>query len=138
MMAKRIAKFLGGILLFSFLEAANAAYEQITVYDFFASWCGPCRADIARDNELQEEYGEKVKFIGVNEDVEPDKADAFIASTQPNFDIKRDPSHEFAKSMGADNKTPSTVIVSNKKGQELISGSLSKSDLKDRINAHLE
>jgi thiol-disulfide isomerase/thioredoxin len=135
-MATKITKLLGGIFLFSFLGATNAA--GVTVYDFFASWCGPCRADIARDNELQKEYEGKVKFIGVNEDVEPNKADAFIASTQPKFDIRRDPSHEFAKSMGADNKTPSIVISSNKRGKELISGSLSQSDLKARINGHLE
>ncbi len=134
-MIKRKVALLGGVLLLSFLGSANA-YGKVTIYDFFASWCGPCRADMARDNELQAEYGGKVKFIGVNEDVEQDKADAFINSTKPKFEIIRDPSHAFAKKMGADNKTPSTVIVSDKKGKEVINGSLSKFELKSKIGAH--
>jgi thiol-disulfide isomerase/thioredoxin len=127
-------------LLASFLSSTNAYGSVVTVYDFFASWCTPCRADIARDNELQREYGDKVKFVGVNEDAEADRAKAneFIKSTKPNFEVKLDPNHAIAQSMGATNKTPSAVIVDGSGGQELINGSLSKSALMSRIDAHLK
>jgi thiol-disulfide isomerase/thioredoxin len=126
---------LSGILMASVLGSTDA-YASVTVYDFFASWCGPCRDDIRRDNELQREYGGKVSFVGVNEDEDDTAANAFISSTSPSFSIIKDPTHSKAKSMGAMNKTPSVVIVSNGR-TEVINGSISKSDLKAKIDAHL-
>ena len=118
-----------------YLEQCQAG-QGVTVYDFAASWCGPCRGDVARDNELNNKYGGKVTFVLVIEDVEPAKGDAFVASTNPSFSVKKDPSHSFAQQMGATNGTPSTVIVSSK-GTEVINGSISKEDLMAKIDSAL-
>lgn len=134
MVIKKMLLF-GGILTI-ILFGLSQAHTKVTVYDFGASWCGPCRNDIARDNKLQSELGENVQFIFVDEDVEADKADAFINSTHPNFEVRKDPTHALAKSMGAVNKTPSTVIVGSKGEKELINGSLSKDALKSKILSH--
>ena len=128
--------FLKGVLFLSFIVSTNA-YGNVIVYDFFASWCGPCRTDVTRNNELQAEYEGRVEFIGINEDEEAHDADVFIESTRPNFEIKRDPTHELASSMGATNSTPSIVIEGGKGNKEVINGSLSKSALKSKIDARL-
>lgn len=40
---------------------------QIYVVEFWATWCGPCRASIPHLTELQKKYKEKgVKFVGVS------------------------------------------------------------------------
>lgn len=108
----------------------------ITVYDFGASWCGSCHADIARDNELSTAYKGKVTFVFVDEDVDHGKAAAFISAAAPNFSVKYDPDHSFAKSMGAGESVPSLVIVSNG-GKEVIRGSISKESLKSKLDAKL-
>ncbi|HQR08304.1 MAG TPA: redoxin family protein [Gemmatales bacterium] len=39
---------------------------QIYVVEFWATWCGPCRATIPHLSKLQKQYGDKVTFIGVS------------------------------------------------------------------------
>jgi thiol-disulfide isomerase/thioredoxin len=39
---------------------------QVYVVEFWATWCGPCRATIPHLSALQKKYGNKVVFIGVS------------------------------------------------------------------------
>nr|MDE0501834.1 TlpA disulfide reductase family protein [bacterium] len=57
------------------LSAGGAA-----VVNFWASWCGPCRAEAPVLRRVHEEYGEQVRFIGVAVDDTPSDAFAFMES----------------------------------------------------------
>ena len=41
------------------------AKDQVYVVEFWATWCGPCLANMPHLASLQTEYGDKVTFIGV-------------------------------------------------------------------------
>ncbi len=43
---------------------------KVYVVEFWATWCGPCLASMPHMSGLQEEYGDKVRFIGFTEEDE--------------------------------------------------------------------
>ena len=51
---------------------------KYVVYDFWATWCPDCRADVPRMKELYAQFGDKVTFVGVSFDTEPEKLDAYV------------------------------------------------------------
>jgi len=51
--------------------------DQITVVEFWATWCGPCIASIPHLSELQQEYGDAIKVISVS-DEDPATVEAFL------------------------------------------------------------
>ncbi len=45
--------------------------DKPVVVDFWAPWCGPCRAITPIIEELEKTYGETIKFVKVNVDENP-------------------------------------------------------------------
>ena len=52
---------------------------RYVVYDFWATWCPDCRADVPAMKDLYEKYGDKVTFVGISFDTEPEKLDTYVA-----------------------------------------------------------
>ncbi len=43
---------------------------QVYVVEFWATWCGPCLQAMPHMSALQEEYGDKVRFVGISNENE--------------------------------------------------------------------
>ena len=88
--------------------------KTLNVIDFWAEWCGPCRAIGPVIEELSKEYAGKVKIGKVNVDVNP--------NTSINYGITSIPAILFIK----DGKVVDKQI-----------GAVPKSVLDKKIQAHL-
>lgn len=68
-------------------EFENEIKSGVTVVDFFATWCGPCKMIAPILEELSEEMKEKVNFIKVDVDKSVDLADEYHISSIPTVAI---------------------------------------------------
>ena len=59
--------------------------DKITVVDFFADWCGPCRKLSPIMEEVEQEFSEKAKFTKINTDNNIDLAKEYQISGIPTL-----------------------------------------------------
>ena len=88
--------------------------DKVTLVDFWAAWCGPCRKIAPLIEELSEEYADKVNFVKI-------KADENIQTAQ-KYSISG---------------VPSILIFKNGEPVERIVNVVPKSVLVSSINKHL-
>jgi thiol-disulfide isomerase/thioredoxin len=68
--------------------SSNDWRGKVTIVNFWATWCPPCRAEIPDLVALQKKYGDRLQIIGVSQDegpVEPVKR--FAAEQHMNYPI---------------------------------------------------
>ncbi len=88
--------------------------EKPTLVDFWAPWCGPCRAIGPILEELAAEYGEKVNIVKVNVDDNP--------ATAAQYGVR---------------SIPTLLLVKNGKVQETQIGALSRDKLAALLDRNL-
>ncbi|HJK06779.1 MAG TPA: thioredoxin domain-containing protein [Methanocorpusculum sp.] len=60
------------------------------LYDFFATWCGPCRIQSPIIDALAEKIGDKVDVKKVDVDQFPDLSNKYQISVVPTLIIEKD------------------------------------------------
>jgi len=58
--------------------------------DFYADWCGPCKAMIPTIEELEKEYGGKITFQKVDVEAENELASKYGIMNIPTYVILKD------------------------------------------------
>ena len=76
-------------------------HGQVVYVDFWASWCGPCRASFPFMNRMHSQYSDEgLVIIGVNVDNERAEADGFLAQMPADFQITYDHDAVLARRLG--------------------------------------
>jgi thioredoxin 1 len=95
----------------SSFEADVLKNEQPVLVDFWAPWCGPCRAIAPVLEELSKEYEGQITVVKMNVDENP--------STPSKYGIRA---------------IPTLILFKNGDVAGQVTGAVSKSNLKDMIN----
>jgi thioredoxin 1 len=62
----------------------------VSLKDFYADWCGPCKTQDPILEELEEDYGDEVEFEKVNVDEEQDVANEYQVRSLPTLIVEND------------------------------------------------
>ncbi len=61
---------------------------KVTLINFWATWCGPCRAEIPDLIALQQKYRDQLQIIGISEDEGPvSEVRQFVAAHKMNYRV---------------------------------------------------
>ncbi|WP_409022776.1 thioredoxin [Dellaglioa sp. P0083] len=71
-------------------EFEKVTDSGVTLTDFWATWCGPCRMQSPAIEDLEQEMGDKVKFSKMDIDQNPATAQSFGIMSIPTLMIKKD------------------------------------------------
>lgn len=93
---------------------------NIVLVNFWASWCGPCREELPKMEELYQKYkGLGFEILSVNVDEVASKADLLLDNIEVSFPVLYDTSGEVSKLYDV-NAMPTTVIIDRDGNQRLI------------------
>ncbi|XIF20392.1 MAG: thioredoxin [Acetilactobacillus jinshanensis] len=75
-------------------ETTDKTFDQdtakgVTLTDFWATWCGPCKMQSPVVDQLSNEMGDKVKFNKMDVDKNPETPQKFGIMSIPTLIIKK-------------------------------------------------
>lgn len=107
------------------------------VVNFFAAWCGPCRAELPDFEAVYQEFKDRVNFIGISRDSSADPSLELLADTGVSFPTGWDNNDSLFEELRLFTM-PATLFV-NRDGfvVEQWSGVLTKEDLRELIMERL-
>lgn len=108
----------GGYLREAIMDGLNGRSKKLSefkgkplIINVWASWCGPCRAEIGSLERLAQRYnGKEFNLIGISTDDYRNKAMDFIKQTEITFENFID-SKLFLENMLGANTIPLTIFV---------------------------
>lgn len=91
--------------------ALSAHHGQVTVINFWATWCAPCVAELPHFERLQREYGGRVSVVAIHSNLVTEDVQAFLDARGWQLPFAQDADGGVIAALGGSTMLPMTVIL---------------------------
>jgi len=104
------------------------------VVNLWASWCGPCVAEMPDFQAVYERVGDRVEFVGVNHSDNEDAARELADRTGVKYPLVRDPTGSVAATLEAARMPTTFFVGADGRVVDVHPGELSAAELATKID----
>ena len=126
---------------FALLEGGTLRLADLrgtpVVVNFFATWCTPCVKEMPAFEEVHQELGEAVAFVGIDVRDSVSGARELVDRTGVTYTIGRDPSGEIFQAFEAVNMPSTFLLAADGTVVASHAGALDADGLRDLVAEHL-
>ena len=106
-------------------------------WNFFASWCGPCRAELPEFERVSLANKDAVTFLGISHDLDEVTWRSFVEETSVTYDTVFQPDQELFEALDAKGMPTTAFISPDGEVLQVWTGILSEDKLQELIDLNL-
>ncbi len=107
------------------------------VLNFWASWCAPCVAEMPAFEQVHQELGDQVTFVGINQRDQPEQAARLARDVGVTYTLAQDAEGRSFDAFGAFGMPTTVFIQADGTVVEIVTGQLDEQLLTENIETHL-
>lgn len=108
-----------------------------TVINFWATWCAFCVEEMPDFQAVHEEFGDAVRFVGVDREDRRAEALDFVDAVGVTYDLVEDPSGDFFFATRARGMPTTLFVDADGIIRHRVAGVLDQDRLRDLVDEHL-